>query len=312
MFQSEALDQIKAKALDQLTRSVDADGNIFVYSTTDYGVMRITHHFSDVARHADDHQKEVAKLIGEDPIFNALTRRLADSSYAATNMSDLPNIAAFRKSETYRIIYEQHELRQLICGVVVPIPGTLAVVAFYRRQIERSFVARDVALIETILPMLGETIRRIALAEALVGKLGTKPVTADLTIRHGLEAAGFAESIAGPGTTGKPSVFERPSALNGDLEDADSKLDSLSPREREIAHMVSEGQTNLQIASQAGISRKTVEIHVSAILHKLSLNNRTELAFLIQALNAQKHQLRAYLGAVQHIGGESSAHRPQK
>ena len=55
-------------------------------------------------------------------------------------------------------------------------------------------------------------------------------------------------------------------------------LANLSEREREIARRVASGASNPEIAAGLFLSRKTVERHVSNILAKLGLRNRTELA----------------------------------
>ena len=55
-------------------------------------------------------------------------------------------------------------------------------------------------------------------------------------------------------------------------------LAPLSDRELEIARLVAGGATNPEIAESLFLSRKTVERHVSNILSKLQIRNRTELA----------------------------------
>ena len=60
-------------------------------------------------------------------------------------------------------------------------------------------------------------------------------------------------------------------------------LAELSEREREIARRVASGASNPEIAAALFLSRKTVERHVSNILAKLGIRNRTELAGALAA-----------------------------
>ena len=55
-------------------------------------------------------------------------------------------------------------------------------------------------------------------------------------------------------------------------------LDTLSAREREVLRRLADGLTDNQIADALTISRRTVETHVSSILHKLGVKNRAEAA----------------------------------
>ena len=59
---------------------------------------------------------------------------------------------------------------------------------------------------------------------------------------------------------------------------ADPELDQLTAREREVLRHIARGYLYKEIALRLGISAKTVEAHVSAVLRTLQLSNRHELS----------------------------------
>jgi DNA-binding NarL/FixJ family response regulator len=59
------------------------------------------------------------------------------------------------------------------------------------------------------------------------------------------------------------------------------KLGSLTKREREIADLVAQGQTNLEIAANLAITERTVKAHLSSIYEKTLTGNRLNLALLV-------------------------------
>ncbi len=61
-------------------------------------------------------------------------------------------------------------------------------------------------------------------------------------------------------------------------EAVDPELDGLTTREREVLQHIARGYLYKEIALRLGISAKTVEGHVSAVLRKLQLSNRHELS----------------------------------
>ena len=69
-------------------------------------------------------------------------------------------------------------------------------------------------------------------------------------------------------------------AFQGELGEAevDPELDRLTLREREVLRLIARGYQYKEIALRLGISHKTVEAHVSAVLRKLQLSNRHELS----------------------------------
>lgn len=72
---------------------------------------------------------------------------------------------------------------------------------------------------------------------------------------------------------------EKPQGLAATVGTGDaSRVEKLTKREREIASLASTGMTNQQIADQLYLSEHTVKLHISNILKKLGLSNRTQLA----------------------------------
>lgn len=62
------------------------------------------------------------------------------------------------------------------------------------------------------------------------------------------------------------------------------RLERLTPREREVLARVAAGHTNREIASQLGISPRTVESHRESLMKKLSLRSVAELTrFALQS-----------------------------
>ena len=58
----------------------------------------------------------------------------------------------------------------------------------------------------------------------------------------------------------------------------DPELDLLSDREGQVLRLIARGYTYREVGEELAISIKTVESHVSAVLRKLQLSNRNELA----------------------------------
>jgi DNA-binding NarL/FixJ family response regulator len=64
----------------------------------------------------------------------------------------------------------------------------------------------------------------------------------------------------------------------GIFEEEEQFLAPLSPREMEILELVIQGMSNREIAYQLGISHQTVKNHMTSILSKLGVADRTQAA----------------------------------
>ena len=79
------------------------------------------------------------------------------------------------------------------------------------------------------------------------------------------------ETVLSPAIVG--TVFEALRRPPGSPDEADGPA-SLTSREREIMHLISQGLTNGQIAERFVLSEKTVKNHVNRIYSKLGATNR--------------------------------------
>jgi DNA-binding NarL/FixJ family response regulator len=60
----------------------------------------------------------------------------------------------------------------------------------------------------------------------------------------------------------------------------DGALDQLTPREREVVLLVAKGLSNLEVGERLFLSEATIKTHLTSILRKLGLRDRTQLVVL--------------------------------
>ncbi|WP_046472117.1 response regulator [Allosalinactinospora lopnorensis] len=75
-------------------------------------------------------------------------------------------------------------------------------------------------------------------------------------------------------------LMDRAAVQAGAHQRARDALAALSPREHDVVLAVARGRTNAEIAAELFMSVATVKAHVSHILCKLDLDNRTQIALL--------------------------------
>lgn len=80
------------------------------------------------------------------------------------------------------------------------------------------------------------------------------------------------------------SIMERliRSIEEPEAKSADNPLEELTDREREIALHISRGANNKVIASDLGISERTVKAHLTSIFGKTDTKDRLQLALLVK------------------------------
>jgi DNA-binding NarL/FixJ family response regulator len=151
----------------------------------------------------------------------------------------------------------------------------------------------DVILLDLKLPgvdgiaVLGALKARDSAARVLVLTSATDPALASLALRSG--AAGVIYKDVDPDALVRAirSVHDghlllAPGAAGTLLRAASpgAGLDALTSREREVLAELTHGRSNREIARALSIAEKTVKAHVSSVLAKLGVQDRTQAALL--------------------------------
>jgi len=104
---------------------------------------------------------------------------------------------------------------------------------------------------------LFEAVRVVAAGDALLAPAVTRRLISEFARLRPQTAAGIPDTAARPGA-----------------------LAALTPRETEVLRLVAEGLSNTEIAGRLVVTEETVKTHVSRILSKLGLRDRTQAVVL--------------------------------
>jgi DNA-binding NarL/FixJ family response regulator len=96
----------------------------------------------------------------------------------------------------------------------------------------------------------------------------------------GAELADAIDRVAGGDAVFSPRLagFVLDAFSSDPVPTTDRELDQLTGREREVLRLIARGYTYKEAAAELTISTRTIETHVSSVLHKLQLSNRYELS----------------------------------
>lgn len=83
-----------------------------------------------------------------------------------------------------------------------------------------------------------------------------------------------------------PALDARPPDSAGDVA-LIALLNALTPQQSRVLMLLSEGMPNKQIAHAMQVTEATIKAHVSAILHKLGVDNRTQAVIVARQLAAE-------------------------
>jgi DNA-binding NarL/FixJ family response regulator len=102
--------------------------------------------------------------------------------------------------------------------------------------------------------------------------------TAPDQIADAVRRVAAGDPILSPGVTRR--LIDRVAGQAGAYQRARTTLAVLSPRERDVVIAIARGAANAEIATDLQMTVTTVKAHVSHILTKLGLDNRTQIALL--------------------------------
>jgi DNA-binding NarL/FixJ family response regulator len=88
--------------------------------------------------------------------------------------------------------------------------------------------------------------------------------------------------------------------LNGDMTSRSADRDNdvaadrvhLTPTQRKVLDGVHSGRLNKQIAFDLGIAEATVKAHMTILMRKLNVRNRTQVAIIAELMNGQRQAAR--------------------
>jgi DNA-binding NarL/FixJ family response regulator len=157
-------------------------------------------------------------------------------------------------------------------------------------------VTPDVILLDLKLPgmdghaVLAELKAAGTGARVLVLTSVTEPASASLAVRSGASGVLYKDVDPDALVRAIRSVHDghlllAPEAAGslvrqGNSGGAAGGIDSLTGREREVLAEIAKGRSNREIARALTVSEKTVKAHVSAVLAKLGVQDRTQAALL--------------------------------
>jgi len=219
------------------------------------------------------------------------------------NMVELPAYAAYRDSELYRNVGQRYHIAcSLGTLMVVPVSSLYEFLTLWRRDFSKPFTEAERQTKQLLMPHLIQA-HQANLLVAVLGQSNERGSVWAISDERGFlrqRTPGFVHGLRAhwPGWQGsrlpnvllesvksgtnwssakiKLAISEKCSFRYIELQSMGA-LDTLSPRELEIAHRYAHGETHKVIAAALTLSPATVRNHLANCYRKLAVNNKYEL-----------------------------------
>ena len=93
-----------------------------------------------------------------------------------------------------------------------------------------------------------------------------------------------------------PTLLQHDVQLKAEEADAAARIATLTPQQFRVMTMLADGHLNKQIAWELGVSEATVKAHMTSIMRKLGVNNRTQVALVASQLAVDQERMPAMPG----------------
>ncbi|MBI4788156.1 MAG: response regulator transcription factor [Chloroflexi bacterium] len=207
-------------------------------------------------------------IVDDHPLFRAGLRRVLEME------QDLDIVA--EAADGLLALEKAREVKPQVVLMDINLPGMNGL------QVTRELTAARSEMAVIVLTAYHDDEQMLHALRAGASAYFPKDVDAQELIRAVHEAA-KSNYVVNEQVLAKPQVatwlltqFEQ-MAVTGD-ESPEYTFQPLSTREMEILKCITRGQSNKEIAKLLGISRQTVKNHMTSILRKLAVNDRTQAA----------------------------------
>ena len=246
--------------------------------------------------------KNFPDLLIDNIEINPITKRLFNKAGEAVDMADVISDDVFYNSEIFKRVFEPHKIQRILSSIhICKRTGIYTLLSLYRFDRSHKFNNEEKQRHQTILFHLVEAASHACLLSLKTNKEPNMyhAICDTKGVYHEAEAQ-FIDLMElcefGNGVSKYPFDLSQAEVIVGNilihsepLGDLfrlsireSSPIDKLTQREQQVIEGVTQGLSFKQIAKKLELSPSTVSNHLYRIYQKLNINNRSQLADMLQ------------------------------